>query len=339
MLVTASNSEGARKKKKPPEPVNLPQMVWPLPPEQPRIKFLNTYSGELDFEKKESLWSKALLGPKDIYGKIQLVKPLGIVVDSKGVIYVGDAGQGVVIAISPMEKSVWYVGERGGGSIGFPTGLAVDDDDNLYVSDTSIKKVLVFNPDGKLIFSYGEEGDFVRPAGIAIDNKRELIYVVDVKQHCIRVFKKGHANFWKTIGERGNRLGQFNFPTFIAINEFGELHITDAGNFRIQILDKHHKSKFAFGKVGRQLGNFSRPKGIALDSEGHIYVADAAFNNFQIFDNQGKLLLFVGQFGYRGLPAEFNMIADIFIDKNDRIFTTDQLNHRVQVFQFIKSPD
>ena len=71
-----------------------------------------------------------------------------------------------------------------------------------------------------------------------------------------------------------------------------------------------------------------------MDSEGHIYVTDAAFSNFQVFDENGQLLLFLGHLGRMG-PGEFVLPAGLHVDEEDRIVIADQLNGRVQVFQYL----
>jgi len=66
-------------------------------------------------------------------------------------------------------------------------------------------------------------------------------------------------------------------------------------------------------------------------------VTDAAFSNVQIFDPQGNILLFMGQLGPR--PGDFHLPAGISIDENDRIYVADQLNSRIQVFQYLKTQE
>jgi hypothetical protein len=72
---------------------------------------------------------------------------------------------------------------------------------------------------------------------------------------------------------------------------------------------------------------------VAFDREGHIWVVDAAFNNFQIFNDKGQILMFVGNYG--NVPGAFNLPVGIYIDGNDRVYVSDQLNHRVQIFEFL----
>ncbi len=62
-------------------------------------------------------------------------------------------------------------------------------------------------------------------------------------------------------------------------------------------------------------------------------MVDAAFNNFQIFTPDGKVLMFVGAFGQN--PGQFNLPTGIYIDRNNRVYVSDSLNARVQIFQFL----
>ena len=43
--------------------------------------------------------------------------------------------------------------------------------------------------------------------------------------------------------------------------------------------------------------------------------------------------MFIGNFG--NVPGAFDLPEDIYIDQKDRVYVTDQLNARVQVFQFL----
>jgi len=43
--------------------------------------------------------------------------------------------------------------------------------------------------------------------------------------------------------------------------------------------------------------------------------------------------MWVGQFG--NVPGAFNLPMGIYIDKSQKVYVSDQLNHRVQIFQFL----
>jgi hypothetical protein len=73
------------------------------------------------------------------------------------------------------------------------------------------------------------------------------------------------------------------------------------------------------------------PKSIALDSEGQVYVIDVFSQGFQVLDNAGVPK---ARYGIAGIgPGQFQNPAAIYIDEGDRIYISDSLNHRVQVFQ------
>jgi DNA-binding beta-propeller fold protein YncE len=103
-------------------------------------------------------------------------------------------------------------------------------------------------------------------------------------------------------------------------------------NFRVQVLDRSGKFKYAVGQVDDDLVEMFRPKGIGVDSEGHLYVVDGLSGLVQVFDRQGRLLYYFGGNG-TGF-GEFRLPSGLFIDRNDRVFVVDSYNRRVQVFQY-----
>ena len=64
-------------------------IVWPLPPEEPRIKYVGILRSSLDVEKPGGLM-KALVGPDSIH---VLKRPYGIATDKEGRVYVSDMGR------------------------------------------------------------------------------------------------------------------------------------------------------------------------------------------------------------------------------------------------------
>jgi len=53
----------------------------------------------------------------------------------------------------------------------------------------------------------------------------------------------------------------------------------------------------------------------------------------QIFNKDGQLLAFVG--GHGNLPGQFSSIVDVYIDKQNRVFTSEQYPGRIQMFRYI----
>jgi len=321
------------------DPSNL---IWPLPPDPPRIRWLAQYTDMAKVKRPEvrkTGWLERLTGTKGLEEKLELRKPYGITTDKRGRIYAADTALKIVFVIDPKARVV----ERREGSsraaLAMPVGVAVDSEDRLFVSDAALHSVFCFSPSGELISYFGTAA-LGRPGGIAIDQRRNRLYVVDAKESRIAVFDTGTlklVGYFGGPGPLGKReKGTFLTPTNAAVDRQGNIYVADTGNYRVQVLDPTGKFLRVFGTQGDSPGEFIRPKGIAVDSEGHIYVADAEFNNFQIFTPEGLPLLAVGTLGAE--PGQFALVAGLYIDSADQIYTTEMFQGRIQVFQYISQP-
>jgi len=307
------------------------ELVWPLPPEEPKIKWVGWLRGSEDV-KRESLWGKlvnTILGEKEQSDWLR--KPYGVHA-SEGRVFVSDTAIGKVVVFDLKERKFYYIGEGGPGILSKPIGIATDKEGNIYVTDTDQDRTIVYSKNGEFSHALGKKGQFEQPVGIAVNDSLNRVYIIDMKNHKVQVFSK-QGEFLFEFGKRGGEDGEFNFPSNIFIDKQGKVYIADSMNFRVQIFNEDGKFLSKFGEIGDTPGKFARPKGIAVDSEGHIYVVDAAFNNVQIFDQEGQLLLFLGRMG--SSPGMFWLPAGMYIDKDDKIYVADQYNSRINVFQYI----
>jgi DNA-binding beta-propeller fold protein YncE len=304
------------------------EYVWPSPPATPRIKWIANWSSRYDFGKP-SQFMEFLIGKERVE---QLRRPNGVITDAAGNIYVADSESHIVFVFDLEKKALKFIGLR---RIGVPIGLAINNKDGIiYVSDSQQDKIFGFdkNTDDVKI-NIGGPGEFKNPSGMVFDEKTERLYVADTQNHAVKVFDKNGRSLF-TIGKRGNENGDFNFPSYLAMDKNGILYVVDSFNFRVQMFDADGQFLKKFGKLGDTSGYFSRPAGIGVDSDGNIYVVDTSFNNFQIFNNDGKLLLWIGTTGKK--PGEFYLPSGMYVDSRDRIYVADTFNQRVQVFQYLK---
>lgn len=309
-----------------------PPLVWPTPPDPPRIEFLRSFSRAADFGWKRSLWRRFVDWAMNESDPSILQKPFAVTVDAQGRLIVADAGARDVKIFDPQKKSVSVIRGYRGKHFGAPVSVAVDDAGNIYVSDSGGGRVLKFSRQGKLLdIVGGEEGAFKRPASLAFNPANRLLYIVDTARPRIFAYTTAGRLALK-FGERGTGPGQFNFPTFIAVDREGRLYVNDTLNFRVQIFSPEGKFLRQFGEGGDGSGNINRPKGLAIDSEGHIHMAEALFSTVQVFDGEGNFLLNFGQAGSRS--GEFYIPAGLAIDASDHIYVADPFQHRVQVFQY-----
>jgi DNA-binding beta-propeller fold protein YncE len=319
---------------KKPEPQKAPTLVWPLPPEKPRLKYLGSIYGAADVEPtKKAGFLDRLAGIEHRDFKPTFIKPYGIATDSHDRIYVTDSGQGLIFVLDRGQKRVSFIGRGAQVHLHVPIGITVDRKDRVWVADAVGQHVYAFDTEGNVLMALGQQDEMVNPTAVAVDESRHRLYVVDSKQHALLVYDSESGQLLSRFGQRGNEDGQFNFPTNVALDRAGRIYVTDTMNFRVQVFDPDYKFVDAFGQQGNRFGQFLKPKGVALDNYGNVYVVDSDFDNFQIFDQKRRLLMFLGGMGQ--LPGTFWLPAGIHIDRHNQIYVADQNNRRIQVFQLL----
>jgi len=309
-------------------PTPAPPLVWPAPPDAPRIAFVQHITGPADVGIRASAGRRAL---RWIFGSNKadesLVKPFGVALDENDNLCVTDTGVNAV-AFYDRAKKTWQRWDRAG-THRFVAPVAIAKrNGTLFVADSGRSAVVAFAESGKLLFTI--TNGLERPAGVVIG--REYLYVADSAQHAILVFNlRGEPV--SRFGRRGAGEGEFNYPTHLAVGRDGNLFVTDSMNARVQVFDAGGEFQTQFGSAGDQPGHFGRPKGLAVDPHGHVYVIDGLFDAVQIFDRGGRLLLNFGGSGAQ--PGEFWLANGIAIGRNNEIYIADAYNQRVQVFRYI----
>lgn len=309
-------------------------VVVPPPPEQPRYRLEWIYRSSEDYQTGGRL-TDLLFGRQKASESHRLFKPVGVVSDGKGLVYVTDTAKPPRVEVfDDVKREVRMIGTEGPGQLQLPLGLALGPDGAIYVADARRKQVVVFGPDGGLRAAYGSKDTLERPTAVAVDGARGLLYVADTGGHRVQVFALAGGAQVRTIGQRGGRPGEFNYPEALALAKDGALYVVDAMNFRYQVFDADGRLVATHGSMGQEPGRFARPKAIALDADGNVYVSDAAFSNVQVFDAEGRLLIWLG--GGGTAPGAFMLSEGVFVDEGDRVFVVDQQNQRVQRFHYLR---
>lgn len=316
------------------------RILFPPPPEVPRYAYAGQLIGEVNFRTPgaesrgaaERLWRMVagLDGPDP--RQVVLQRPVAGAVDERGRIFVTDASRQAVFVFDEKagEMLVW---EKAEGLTGFvsPVGIAVGAEGDVYVADAELGIVARLDSRGNPRAAIGR-GVLVRPAGIARDAARRLLYVADTYAHEVKVFDE-HGALVKRIGRRGEGRGELNYPTHVAFSG-GELYVTDTMNSRIQVFTPEGEAlERRFGTRGLYVGNLVRPKGVAVDNESHVYVIESYYDHLLVFGRDGEFLLPIGGTGQE--TGRFYLPAGIWVDSRNRVFVADMFNGRVVVFQFL----
>lgn len=317
-----------------PEKKPAPVILWPAPPEVPRISFVDTLSRPEDLGITEGALRGFL---RYLAGRPEtpLVSPHGLTVDAEGRLYVVDNHLRKVHVFDQRSGRYTLFPDQGPELVS-PIGVAVDDRrGRVYVTDSAAAVIRVYDRDGGQPLGEIHGGDLGRPTGIVVHPAADELLVVDTLHAGILRYALADHALKGIVGQEGREAGRFHSPTHIALTRQGGLLVTDALNFRVQALDAAGRFMAAFGGPGDSPGHFARPKGVAVDSDGNIHVVDALFDNVQVFDRDGRLLMAYGRHGSG--PGEFWLPSGIWIDAQDRIYVADSYNRRVQIFQYLKN--
>ncbi|MGB3550033.1 MAG: 6-bladed beta-propeller [Candidatus Binatus sp.] len=304
-------------------------IVWPLPPNPARIRYVRSISVPGDVGIKRGFFG-TILDAVTRRPQERFIRPTGVA-ESDGAIYVADPGAPALWIFDPQNQASVAVRELGGEALLSPVAVTPERDGRAFVADSLINKVFLVDRSGKMVSTIADSG-LKRPVALAWDNAGGRLYVADAVGQQVVVYGSAGQRLL-SWGSRGSGDGEFNFPAYIALSRSGEVLVTDALNYRVQAFDQNGKFLWKMGRQGDGSGDFAAPKGVATDSEGHLYVVDALFDGVQIFDREGTLLLGFGSNGR--LAGEFSLPTGAFIDARDRIYVADSYNQRVQVFEFV----
>lgn len=309
-------------------------VVWPQLPELPRYRLIGELYGENNFPAETEHRSLLQILTGFITGKPRpntLQRPQSGYTDTQGRVYVSDISRQAVFLFDIPHNQLSLFGSL---SVDLPfispVAVCAAPQGDIYVSDSEQAVVARLHSDGTPVALLGR-GILKRPTGIAYDPVGRQLFVADTSDHDIKVFDE-HGNFVESIGQRGEEVGQFNFPTHLAF-QHGKLYITDAMNARIQILDSSGEFITAFGKRGLYIGNIPHPKGVGVDGDGNIYVSESYYDTLLVYNPQGQLLLPIG--GAPDTLGNFYLPAGVWTDNNNRVYLADMFNGRVIVLQYL----
>ncbi|MCS7198015.1 MAG: 6-bladed beta-propeller [Candidatus Bipolaricaulota bacterium] len=247
----------------------------------------------------------------------------------------------------------------GDGQFDGPTDIAIDPSGFIYVVDSGNHRIQKFDLAGRFVSKWGTrgtgDGQFETPLSIALDKSGKIAYVVDKGNHRVQRFDivdastvrfntkwGGECNLTVTpptgrcvdpdgaAGPLRTGDGQFFEPRAIAVDEVGNVYISDSGNHRIQKFDATGKFLLKWGSKGFAPGQFDYPRGLALTRAGNLLVVDQYNDRVQEFKGDGSFERSWGRQG--GREGELNSPQDIAVDRAGNIYIVEYGNNRVQKF-------
>ncbi|HDZ68944.1 MAG TPA: 6-bladed beta-propeller [Phycisphaerales bacterium] len=286
------------------EQVPLKPVFFPSAPDKPRLQFLKSFSGPEDIgAARPSVFERFILGEPET--RESIAKPYGIAI-SEGKLYVCDTGRRMVEVLDLENRTFGYLTKDV--RLMSPANIYIDDG-TKYIADPRANAVFVFDKNDTLGAILGRELK-IKPADIVVRGQK--CYVTDLIRNQVVVLDKTTGKEITRIGKEGDGEGQFMLISDLALDQQGNIYVTDKVKAQITKFDKSGTFLRTIGRLGDNIDEFVRPKGIAIDKAGRIWVVDAASEVAKIYNPEGQLLLFFGLPGNR--PGMMNLPADIVLD-------------------------
>jgi sugar lactone lactonase YvrE len=293
----------------------------------------------------------------------------GVSVDSGGNLLILDNGfvrrvsstSGIITTVAGSSTATYPNGDGGpaiSGRLASPLGVAVDSQGNLYIPESNRVRIVsntgiitTFAGTGAFGFS-GDGGpaskaQLANPNSVVVDSGGNL-YITDAGNHRIRkVSRDGTITTVAgngTIGSSGDGgpaiSAQLNSPCALALDNAGNLYITDQNDNRIRKVTASGviATLAGVGLAGYSGDNgpaasaqLSNPLGIALDTIGNLYIADRGNNRIRKVDTSGTIttvagngsVTFVLTDGGLATNASLNQPTGVAIDSAGNLFIAD----------------
>ena len=277
------------------------RVLYPAPPDPPRIQFLRSLSAGSEIEPGRSALDSLLFGEAPDVAK-PIVKPTAMAVH-RGIIYVTDSQVGGVYSIDLRGQKIDILRPRGRGALQKPSGIFIAAEGpkadaspaplaqqgEIYISDAARKQILVYDLDWAFLKELGPWDKNSSPQDVVASADR--LYVADTAAHCVRVLDRKTGKQLYLLGEGKDLATGLIGPTHLDLDDEGNLYVVDTIRIKVQVWNKDGEFVRTIGGAGDRPGFFSRPKDIAVSGRT-IWVIDAFYAHCQILDLNGRPLMY-----------------------------------------------
>lgn len=293
-------------------------------------------------------------------------RPGGVALAADGTLYVSDAGNFTIRAISPAGEVTTLAGLAGtsgmlngtgnAARLGAVAGLVVASDGVIYFCDLDNRLIRKVTPAGEVssvaglagwsgnVDGTGTDARFNLPVGIAVDGS-DVLYVTDAGAHTIRrvttagvvTTLAGGAGSSGLVDANGTS-ARFNAPYGVVAEADGTLYVADTLNTVVRkVTPAGDVSTLAsLANVPAPGVAVAAPTGIGHDGSGLLYVTDA--NNHRVLSVTAAGVVtpvlgaapLTGAANGTGAAARFSLPAGVAVDDLGTVYVADTGNHTVR---------
>ncbi len=303
----------------------------------------------------------------------QFNDPAGMVTDPAGNLYLADTRNHVLRRIGTNGTVTTFAGLMGvpgsGDGTGpqarfnTPSGIAIDTTGSLLVADTGNHTVRKITPAGVVSTLAGAAGQsgftdalgaaarFQSPLGLAVAANGSL-YVADCGNHLIRAISTGGGvttlagtpESWGSADGVG-AAARFNGPVGLALDQQGNLFVSDANNHTIRRVTPGGSVSTWAGVPGidgstngdRATARFAKPAELVFDAHGNLLVADSFNHVIRSISPDGIVSTVTGLPGSRGSSDGINGQGRLFnpygiaVGPNGALWVADTYNELIRL--------
>ncbi len=212
------------------------------------------------------------------------------------------------------------------GKFNQPFSLFIDEvKEKLYIVDTGNNRLMSFNAEFEYLARFDANGKLKKPISLVKNSLNHFFIILEGNELFFidigtKVFKKFEI---KGAPASVNPI----LPSRLAIDKDDNLYLTDRGNGRILVLDRH-------GSCIREISlknRFVDFSDVRVDTNGDIYTLSTLEGKVYVFNSRGET---ISSFGKRGNGArELAFPTSIAVDRKGLIYILDQHKGSIKIFE------
>ena len=309
------------------------RLLWPPPPNQPRLEFVGVFTSEDDLAKsKERELLVTFLG-EDL-GE-NLSRPTSVATLDTNTVLVSESGSGNIKVFDFTKGEIRALFQNSFSFFEEPVDVVIDAEKNIFVVDQKRGVIAVFDNVLNPTHRIGINVEFERLEKAAIDSVTKTLYVSDSALNKVFAFDPAGQLLFE-VGEGEDPDSRLKSPHGLAVDSEGRLYVADTGNSKIKIFDSAGNFLRVFKFKNNSASSvLEKPWDLAFDSQGLLHIIDQKMAALITCNQNGEVLYATMASKRTNHSMGFNRPNDIHIDSKDRIFITDDLNNRFCIWQIL----